>query len=130
MDPKVLIAALAILAAGALAASVSPGREGLTEFSDLEAGNVVVRDGNNVVIYNTANNKGSAKNARLGNGVKCTRTKDVIEELQYKDTKLLQADLKTMKEQLANANTQLSATKGEIDALTAKIKDLEKALGQ
>lgn len=115
----IVLVALAVLA---VLAVLAPRTEGLSAFSALETAEMVVRDGQDKVIYNEAKNKSTVtKSLRLANVVKCTRTAAADEDVQYGDHK----DAIPI---LANLERRKDAVSKQFDANKARIIDLEKQI--
>ena len=120
----ILLAALSVLV---LASSSSSRRsEGLTALSAAEAVNVVVRDGNSSVVYNTAKNRQGARFAQLGAGVTCTRDPSVGDAVQFGDYRDAVKELATLKQSLQSAESTYDGTQKNIESLRKEIESLKK----
>jgi hypothetical protein len=119
----ILLAAFSILV---LASSSSRRSEGLTALSAAEAVNVVVRDGNSKVVYNTAKNRQGARFAQLGAGVTCTRNESVGDAVQFGDYRDAVKELATLKQLLQSAESTYQGTQANISSLEKEIAELRK----
>ena len=118
----ILLAALSILV---LASSSSRRSEGLTALSAAEAVNVVVRDGNSKVVYNTAKNRQGARFAQLGAGVTCTSDPSVGDAVQFGDYRDAVKELAALKQSLTSAESTYDGTQKNIESLRKEIESLE-----
>lgn len=122
MNSWVVIAVIAMIAAVAMAASSLSHREGLTALTATEAVNVVLQDGDEKVVYNTAANKNGARFAKLGAGVKCTRDDSVGDAVQFDDYRTAKRTLEALTAQLTSATQTYEGTQETIRTLQAQIR--------